>query len=97
MERRQVPLKVVPDKIAAPPGTARIQFGGGIIQLQNGNQLQIAAVSITISLDASGFTPAQFRDLAELVRRGTLGMDSSGNICLKASAPASPPAPGTPG
>jgi len=99
VERRQVPLKIVPDEIARPPGTTTVRFGGGVAQLPNGSQFQIAAGSITVNLDASSlnFTAARLQELAELIRRGTLGMDSSGNIYPQAVSPANPAAPGTAG
>lgn len=82
---RQVPLKVVYDEIAAPPGTTRIAFGGGIVQLPNGNTFQIASGSITVTFAASGLTvvTTQGQDLIcrldELFLKGRAAQDAFGN------------------
>lgn len=79
---RQIPLKVVPDEIASPPGTTRIPFGGGIVQLGNGSQFQIASGSITVTFDTSGAvissTPVQelMDELDRLTRQGQFARDA---------------------
>lgn len=82
---RQIPLKVVRDEIAAPPGTTAIPFGPGIVQLPNGNTFQIASGSITVTFDASGLTVVttrvqeMIRRLDELTLKGRAAQDAFGN------------------
>lgn len=67
---REIPLKVVLDDIAAPPGTTTIPFGGGTGYLPNGNQFQIAAGSITFAIDTSSLVipAARMKELADQVQ-----------------------------
>ena len=97
MERRQVPLKIVPDEIARLPGTITVQFGGGVAQLANGNTFQIAAGSITVSYDLGGlnFAASRIQELAArldmLARQGSLAQNAlTDAIRMGALEPAKP-------
>lgn len=83
--RKSIPLRIVCDEIAAPPGTTQIPFGHGSVQLPNGNTFQIASGSITMTFAASGLTvnatrvEELVRRLDELVRQGKMAQDAFGN------------------
>jgi hypothetical protein len=100
VERRQVPLKVVPDEIAVSPGTTRIPFGGGTVQLPNGNTFQVTSGSITITVDPGyGVTAARIQELAArldaLTRQGNLAQNAlTDAIRMGALEPAEPAKPG---
>jgi hypothetical protein len=63
---RQIPLKIVRDEIAAPPGTTQIQ--SGVVQLPGGNTFQISSGTITVTFAASGLV-LNATQVEEIVRR----------------------------
>ena len=103
MERRQVPLKIIPDEIARSPGTAQIPFSGATVQLPDGNQFQVAAGSITFTFDPGyGVTAARVQELAArldmLTRQGNLAQRAiTDAIRIGALEPAEPAKPGKSG
>lgn len=96
-----IPLKIVRDEIAAPPGTTTIQFSApGIMYLPGGNAFQLASSSITLTYGSSAVITAkqarEMKELAdlitELVRQGSAPLDTFGNL-IQAGIPLGPAVP----
>ena len=96
----EIPLKIVRDKIAAPPPDETVlSFQGGTAYLPDGNQLQIAAGTITMTFNVSGFMAAAKQvqdDLVNAIRMGILGPaePAAENPRIKPGAPAPSVSPG---
>lgn len=84
---RSIPLRIVPDEIAVPPGYTTIPSGGGAMYLPNGNTFQVSSGAITFTWDPGPFViAAEVQELIarmdELFRQGSAAFDAFGNVIL---------------